>query len=220
MESNVIPINEQEQVVTAKGNVAVLNCDQQIVSAASEAIDGLMAPIVSAKPPRFESQSAVFPHKLLHCAASIACMLACISLAGCGTDLAPPPESFVTLTSSNSTTEHRVWDCGIVVPGQPASISFPLEDPAIRSTSDIDVESVKTSCECIVATPFDYIDSHGKSGVAVRLDINESAEAYAGRKAGMLLGVSLFFKTRSGADISKVVELELVVCDTKRPDNL
>lgn len=68
--------------------------------------------------------------------------------------------------------EGRVWGGGIVVPGQPASVSFPLEDPAIRSTSDIDVKSVKTSSECVVATPFDYIDSHGKSGVAVRLDIN------------------------------------------------
>lgn len=197
VEANVIPINEQ--MVMAKGNddpavtvadeitIVASPCPQDRYNGVSFRVGREVAErdyvntqgIVTGSGSTVSDGKSVcgwnsvrFTNTLLRRGSLITCMLASISLAGCGTDLALPPDSFVTLTSSKRTTKDRVWGCGIVVPGQPASVSFPLEDPAIRSTSDIDVKSVKTSSECVVATPFDYIDSHGKSGVAVRLDIN------------------------------------------------
>jgi hypothetical protein len=196
-ESNVLPVNEQ--MVMAKGNddpavtvadeirIVASPCPQDRYNGASFRVGREVAErdYVNTQGTVTGSGSTVsdgksvcgwnsvrFTNTLLRRGSLITCMLASISLAGCGTDLASPLDSFVTLTSSNRTMEGRVWGDGIVVPGQPASVSFPLEDPAIRSTSDIDVKSVKTSSECVVAIPFDCIDSHGKSGVAVRLDIN------------------------------------------------
>ncbi len=47
----------------------------------------------------------------------------------------------------------------------------------------------------------------------MRLDNNESAEAYAGRKAGVLLDVTVAHKTTPGQGASKVVAFGLVFCE-------
>lgn len=119
--------------------------------------------------------------------------MACIGagLVGCGGAANLPPKQ-------HTATPHQtpiVWDCGIVLPGQRTSVTFPLD--ITGATSSADIVRIETSCECVAVSLVDLVDGEYRSHeLAAQIVIDRSEERRAERNHALMVNVT--FHTHQG----------------------
>ena len=93
-------------------------------------------------------------------------------------------------------SEQLYWDCGIILPGERTSITFPLELPDVHQASD--VWESESSCECLRVTLLDVESpENNKPGIAANLVIDRSHQVGPSQRSHKLL-VNVSFKSTTG----------------------
>ena len=142
----------------------------------------------------------------------LSCLLLAASGLGCNLKLsaygsAEQSNNAHGSSESKEMAARVVWDCGIVLPGETTTITFPFDVPSIRRSSDID--RIESSCECIEISVVEVQPTGDiQPYVAARISINRSSVGVS--KHSQKLQIFVTFHLRGGENYATVVKTELI----------